>query len=223
MKKTLTIVTLLVISSLFIASMAVLTSVSGETKCKVWGYVLNSEGQGLSGADVIFNVPQIVPGCTTNASGYYEMNAPAGTYHVNVWPPYDSSYINYDEPSLVVSADMPKNITLQVGCKVTGYVTNSTGAPVRGAGVYLGNYASGYASDSNGYYFISVPAGTYTLISQRNTYSGQEFPRYTEYNFVVSGDTVKNIMVGALPISGRMIARCRMMYLSRLWPGGLRS
>jgi hypothetical protein len=195
MKKTLTIFTLLTVLAFIISSIAVFTPVAGEIKYKVYGYIFNAEGQALSGADVIFNVPQIVPGCTTNASGYYEMNAPAGTYHVNVWPPYNSNYINYDEQNLVVNADMPKNITLQSGCKVSGYLSDPSGNKISGAGVYLGNYASGYFTNSYGYYFISVPAGTYTLTARPG--NGLVFSVYTEPNVVVSGAMTKNITVGA--------------------------
>jgi hypothetical protein len=195
MKKTLTIFTLLIVLSFLISSIAVFTPVSGETKYKVWGYILNAQGQGLSGADVIFNVPQIVPGCTTNASGYYEMNAPAGTYHVNVWPPYDSNYVNYDEPNLVVNADMSKNITLQSGCKVSGYLSDASGNKISGASVFLANYGSGYYTNSYGYYFLNVPAGTYTLTARPG--NGLSFSVYTEPNVVVSGALTKNITVGA--------------------------
>lgn len=63
---------------------------------KISGYVLDSNGRGIAKADVIFNVPSIVPGVFTDNSGYYETYGPSGTYHINVWPPYDSNYLNDD-------------------------------------------------------------------------------------------------------------------------------
>ena len=145
-------------------------------------------------------MPDIVPS-VSDSSGYYVISAPAGTYHVNVWPPFDSNYINYDEPGFVVGSDITKNITLHSGCKVSGYITDSSGNPVVGAVVLLNNYCSGWFSNSSGYYFLSVPAGTYTITARPRTgnyYSGPttDFPTYIEYNFTVNGDTVKNITVG---------------------------
>ncbi len=185
------------------------SSVSAETKYKISGYILDSNGHGIAGAEIIFNVPTIVPSDTSDINGYYEMSAPAGTYHVNVWSPFDSSYINYDEPSLVVSSDLPnKNITLQVGCKVSGYILNSTGAPVSGAVVFLNNYGSGYYSNSQGYYFLNVPTGTYTLNVHPKTNAPFNFDAYNEYNFVVNGNITKNITVTGsdkLKVSGYVL------------------
>ena len=170
---------------------------------EISGYILDENGKGIEGAHVIFNVPDIVPSVTSGASGYYSISAPAGTYHVNVWSPFDSNYINYDEPSFVVGSDMTKNITLQSGYKVSGYISDSLGNPVVGAVVLLDNYGSGWFSNSAGYYFLNVPAGTYTINAHPRTvdyYSGPttNFPIYYEYNFTVNSDTVKNITVGNL-------------------------
>jgi hypothetical protein len=174
---------------------------SSETSFNISGYILDSDGHGVAGANIIFNVPDIVPSVYSDSSGYYVISAPAGTYHVNVWPPFDSNYIYYDEHSFVVGPDITKNITLNSGYKVSGYITNSSGNPVVGAVVLLNNYCSGWFSNSSGYYFLSVPAGTYTITAHPRTgnyYSGPttDFPTYIEYNFTVNGDTVKNITVG---------------------------
>jgi outer membrane protein assembly factor BamB len=181
-------------------------SPSGQpTSCKISGYILDANGHGIAGANIIFNVPSIVPSVWSDSSGYYVISAPAGTYHVNVWPPFDSNYINYDEPGFVVESDITKNITLYSGCKVSGYISDSSGNPVVGAAVLLrnsaGTFGSGWFSSSSGYYFLSVPAGTYTIDAHPRTgnyYSGPttDFPTYYEYNFTVNADTVKNITVG---------------------------
>src|SRR4030042_572987 len=101
---------------------------------KISGYILDSNGRGIAGAYIIFNNVS-TPSVSTDYSGYYVMPAPAGTYHVNVWPPFDSNYINFDEPGFVVGSDMTKNITLFSGCKVSGYISNSSGTPMVGADV----------------------------------------------------------------------------------------
>jgi hypothetical protein len=182
-------------------------SPSGQpTSYKISGYILDANGHGIAGANIIFNVPSIVPSVWSDSSGYYVISAPAGTYHVNVWPPFDSNYIHYDEPGFVVGSDMIKNITLYSGCKVSGYISFSNGTPVVGAAVLFRNsantwFGSGWFSNSTGYYFLSVPAGTYTIDAHPRTgnyYSGPttDFPPYYEYNFTVNRDTVKNITVG---------------------------
>jgi len=100
---------------------------------------------------------------------------------------------------------MTKNITLQSGYKVSGYIAFSNGTPVVGAAVLfrdsVNTFGSGWFSNYVGYYFLSVPAGTYTIDAHPRTgnyYSGPttDFPPYYEYNFTVNGDTVKNITVG---------------------------
>jgi outer membrane protein assembly factor BamB len=181
-------------------------SPSGQpTSYKISGYILDANGNGIAGANIIFNVPSIVASVWSDPSGYYAISAPPGTYHVNVWPPFDSNYINYDEPGFVVGSDIAKNITLYSGCKVSGYISDSSGNPVVGAAVLLrnsaGTFGSGWFSNSSGYYFLSVPAGTYTIDAHPrfgNYYSGTttDFPTYYEYNFTVKVDTVKNITVG---------------------------
>ncbi len=173
-----------------------LSSNTPTQRVKVSGYVLDSEGNGIAGANVIFNVPSIVPSVWTNQYGYYEIYAPAGTYHINVWPPFDSNYINYDEPGFTVTtSNITKNMTLGVGYKVSGYILDAQGAPVSGASVLLNNYGSGWYSKSNGYYFLNVPAGTYTITAKPGV--GAIFPVYQESNFAVTADTAKNITVGS--------------------------
>jgi hypothetical protein len=175
---------------------------SSPSTFKISGYILDSKGKGVAGAEIIFNVPSIVPSVYSDYSGYYEISAPAGTYHINVWPPYDSNFIYYDQPSFAVGADMSKNITLLTGYKVSGYVTDSNGTPVTGAVVLLNNFGSGWFSNYMGYYFLSVPAGTYTINAHPRTgynYSSPttNFPTYYEYNFIVNSNTIKNITVGS--------------------------
>ncbi len=174
-------------------------SSSAESTYKVSGYILDSNGKGVSNANVVFNVPTIVPSIYSNQSGYYEIHPPAGTYHIDVWPPFDGNYISYDEPSFNVNSDISKNITLNSGYKISGYISDSLGAPVVGAVVFFNNYGSGWFSTSSGYYFLSAPAGTYTIDAHPRvgTYSGPttSFQTYYEYNFVVSSNTQKNITV----------------------------
>ncbi len=165
-----------------------------KTHTEISGYVLDEEGNGLADANVIFGVPEIVPGVFTDYSGYYTVYVPRGTYHVNVWPPFDSNYISFDQPEFTVGTrDFTKNITLSSGYKLSGYLTDSSGAPIRGAFASLDQFHCGWYSDTSGYYFVTAPAGTYTLTIQSKT--GQFFPIYTENNFALNGDNTKNIIL----------------------------
>jgi outer membrane protein assembly factor BamB len=197
----------LLISVFSLASITRFGLAQSSTSFKISGYILDSNGHGIGGAYIIFNVPSVVPSVSSGPSGYYEIFAPAGNYHVNVWPPYDANYISYDGPGFAVGSDMTKNITLYSGYKVTGYISNSSGTPMIGAAVLFRNnnstYGSGWFSNSVGYYFLSVPAGIYTIDTHPQTrydpnYKGTvtEFPTYYEYNFIVNSNTVKNITVG---------------------------
>ena len=162
------------------------------------GYILDSDGNGVAGANIIFNVPDIVPSVYSDASGYFAISAPAGTYHVNVWPPFDSNYIYYDEPAFVVASDVTKNITLNSGYKISGYITDSSGTPVIKAVVSLNNFLCGWYSTYSGYYFVTAPAGTYTLKAGPTTSPVQDvtdFSPYQEYNVVVNDNLEKNITV----------------------------
>lgn len=175
-------------------------STSNWDHFKISGYVTDSNGRGLEHAMIIFNVPELVPAVYTDNAGYFEMQAPQGYYQINVWPPWDSNYIYYRENQYHVTSEATKNITLNIGYKVSGYITDNQGTPMTGACVFLNNYLSGWFSNSSGYYFLSVPDGIYTIdVHPRpGSYMSptSNFPTYYEYNFVVTKDTPKNITVG---------------------------
>jgi len=128
------------------------------------------------------------------------MNAPAGQYQVDVWPPFNSHYIFFEQKYLTVNSDIQMNITLQTGYRLSGVITTSSGAPVSGAVVWLDNpaqgnhYFCGWYSKDNGSYFVTAPAGTYTLKIQPKT--GLSFPSYSEV-VTITGDLVKNIVIGS--------------------------
>jgi hypothetical protein len=170
---------------------------SEEQSFEISGYILDSNGNGIVGAKVIFNVPEKVPAVYSNSSGYFAISAPAGIYQLNVLPPFDSNYIFYAKPEFVVESDLNKNITLTSGYKVSGYITDCDGNPVKDGVVSLDEYLSGWFSKSSGYYFVCAPEGTYKL--KADPRSGHcHFNTYYEHDFVVDKNIQKNITVNAL-------------------------
>jgi hypothetical protein len=170
---------------------------SEETSFEISGYILDSNGSGIADAMVTFNVPEKVPAVYSNSSGYYAISAPAGKYHMNACPPFDSNYISYDEPEFVVESDLDKNITLTSGYKVSGYITDSDGNPVKDGVVSLGDYLSGWFSNASGYYFVCAPAGTYKLRAVPRS-GCSHFDCYYEHDFIVDENVAKNITVDVL-------------------------
>lgn len=167
-------------------------TIGNQLKYKLSGYVTDTNGTGLANAMVIFNAPDIVPAVYTNASGYYEAYMPAGTYHINVWPPFDTNYLSADAYQ-TIGGTFIRNFTLSTGFKVSGYITDTQGNPIQGAGIFLGNHVSGWYSKANGYYFVTAPAGNYTFTVQPRT--GGNFTTYMLPNFAVNGDIAWNVTV----------------------------
>ena len=164
----------------------------------VSGYVLDQLGRGISGVSTnVYNSIWSVPVANTDYSGHYSIILPAGTYSFGLWPPQNSNYISYSEAAFVVSGDMIKNITMSASYKLSGYLSNPSGAVMSSAAVWLTNstgvtFSSGTTSNNYGYYYVSAPAGTYTLYVRHST---SQSPTYSENNLILSADTVKNITV----------------------------
>lgn len=201
MKKLSVFLTVVLVSCISLASIMQFGLVQGitseEPSFEISGYILDSNGSGIAGARIIFNAPEKVPAVYSNSSGYYTISAPAGIYKINVWPPFDSNYIFYAEPEVVVESDFDKNITLTSGYKVSGFITDSDGNPVKDGVVSLGDYLSGWFSKSSGYYFVCVPEGTYKLrAAPRSGYC--HFDAYYEHDFVVDDNIAKNITVNVV-------------------------
>lgn len=169
------------------------TSTPTQARYAISGYILSPDGTGLAGAEIIFGVPDIVPSVYTDAVGRYTILAPEGTYHVNVWPPFDSNFLSYSEPSFTVTSDLAKNITLNTGYKLSGYLRDSSGAPIRGALVSLNQYHCGWYSKTDGRYFVTAPAGNYTLMIQPR--KGPSFTVYTEANFALNQDIQRDFVL----------------------------
>ncbi len=69
-----------------VGGLTAVNSTKAQSSTEISGYILDSNGNGLSGADIIFGVPTIVPSILSNGSGYYQIYAPPGTYHLTFGP-----------------------------------------------------------------------------------------------------------------------------------------
>jgi hypothetical protein len=67
---------------LVFSGLAILSPASARSN-KISGYILDSNGHGLAGAQIIFNNLDATVGNSDN-SGYYEVYAPSAAYHINV-------------------------------------------------------------------------------------------------------------------------------------------
>lgn len=171
---------------------------------KIEGYVLNSMGNGVSGASTnIGNSTWSIPATTTNSIGHYAVYAPAGNYTFIMWPPGNSDLMDYYNPAFVLNSDTTQNITLLTGFKVSGYVLYSSGEVVSGVSTTLTNssgsaFGSGHWSDAYGHYYIVAPSGNYTLAAKGLSGIGSS---YKESNIVLNSDLTKNITLMSVSIN----------------------
>ena len=173
-------------------------NISLVTCFTVSGYVLDQFGKGISGVSTnVYNSTSSVPAAYTNYSGHYSIIIPAGTYSFGLWPPQNSNYVSYSEAAFAVSGDMIKNITMLTSYKLSGYLSDPSGAVMSSAAIWLTNstgvtFSSGTTSNNYGYYYVNAPAGTYTLNVRPSTSTSAT---YSENNVILSADTTKNITV----------------------------
>ncbi len=108
----------------------------------------------------------------TDPTGYYELFAPAGVYHVDAMGPPESGFGPAVMDNVIVEADVVLDLVLTDGgpgdFKVSGIVYAPDGVtPVPGANVHLDNegptakFFADTVTDGAGYYELFAPAGVY--------------------------------------------------------------
>jgi hypothetical protein len=164
------------------------------------GYVLDSNGHGIEGATVklIYGSPYY-PQNITDVSGYFEFqgwaNAPV---KLCIYPPNGTSFVDYTNESFTIQPDMTANCTLTRGYTLSGSVLDQNDNPITGE-VYLDGHWSGqWSNSSTGYFYVSAPAGTYTVrVLGGASHWGSSSFEYEVLNKTITldNDVIGNIIV----------------------------
>ena len=132
----------------------------------ITGEVTTSNGTPVANAEIYVSGPS--HGNTyTDENGNYRLGGLlAGSYILDVNPPYGSDLIRN---SMAVSVDLEETVTidiiLQKGGVVTGEVTTSNGTPVANAEIYVSGPSHGntYTDENGNYRLKGLSAGNYTI------------------------------------------------------------
>ncbi|HYP01038.1 MAG TPA: carboxypeptidase regulatory-like domain-containing protein [Pyrinomonadaceae bacterium] len=161
---------LILFPNLLFAPQASAASLQQE-QIRLYGYVKDQFGQPVSGALVTIS-GAAAGGTTTDANGYYQFSlfhGGCGPFEIKAFHNVVNGaqmgstvsvsgcfFSDYAVPDIIYQA--PYNVTLD------GYVKNSSGAGVPGVTVNLtGDSTQTTATDANGHYAFSVPAGCVSL------------------------------------------------------------
>jgi len=120
---------------------------------------------------------------TTNATGYYEMTAPAGRYRLTASA---DQYCSRDSGAFMLNDGQTKWMNLSLyprpaeNATITGYLLdNTTSEPLNGTQIsvtwrgHLGqSYTNKTYSNPEGFYTLSIASGTVSLTIQKNGYFG---------------------------------------------------
>jgi hypothetical protein len=148
---------------------------------RISGAVTDPSGAPLAGASVrlIASPDRVIATCLTGANGRYDLPAvTAGSYTLEVSA---AGYYGGTETVTIGGADEMRHFTLILAAhRISGAVTDPSGAPLAGAAVRLIASPDGviatYLTGANGRYDLpAVPAGSYTLeVSAAGYYGGTE-------------------------------------------------
>jgi len=143
------------------------------------------------------------PGDNSSATGFVDVVVPAGTYNVEVDPPFGPAFVAQIVSNVVVAANVYLGtVTLPNGFLLTGTVTGPAGQPLAGVDIDVEIPLTGVElptpnDDTNalGQYQVVVPAGTYTLDFDPPSFS--PFQGVDFQNVLVSGNLTFNASLPA--------------------------
>lgn len=139
------------------------------TSDAITGKVTNSYSAAVGGALVYATAPgsstMLYGPSTTDGNGNYTLWIPiAGTYDFHFLPPNNKGYGPIVQSNVVVSGNQTLNAQFSTQTHtLSGTLTDNTGKAMPYISIYLegGNHQT--ATDANGNYTITVPAGVYSL------------------------------------------------------------
>jgi hypothetical protein len=205
-----------------LASKAVPVTVSGPTSLGIVqlsqghslsGTVVKSNGQPVVGADVdVYDHATgdklYTPGDNTDAGGTFDVLVAAGTYDLEVCPPFSQLLVAGEALNVAVSAALDLGtMVLPSGFVLSGTVKDFGGANVSNADVELLDPSTGAEvalcmdnTNSSGAYQVVVPAGTWNVEFVPPSY---EVPLGVQQvsGVVVSGNKVQNGTLPSCPFS----------------------
>ena len=174
----------------------------------IHGYATDSEtGEGISNAEVSVETPSYYWGywdgynyysnyTYTNATGYYEINVPVGSFRMSV---YSSGYYTFTVGVYVKeqNAVITKNIALEPGLEenstVKGWVKDLDDNPlsyiyvrVSGKDISGHYYYNSTYTDADGYYEMNLPIGDYQINVEYYWWYWNE-TYYNDYHFETLG------------------------------------
>ena len=181
-----------------------LADIALQSGFRISGRVTDGLGNGLANAGISAYLGGIsatcctwVNGTGTDSNGNYALAVPAGTYRLQVFAPYGSTFLgrwwtsagsatNFTGAGDIVlgGSDEPgKNVTLDTGVVISGTITSAaTTTPIQGVWVNAMacnpgcSWVAGASTGADGVYRLAVPAGTYKLQfypPQGSVYVGQ--------------------------------------------------
>jgi len=142
----------------------------------VSGTVRNAQGQGLAGIDIdaenaVTGESVALTGDGTNASGFYDIFLPPGTYHISFTPPLGMQVAGREIRNVVVMGQVVLNTTLPDGFFIFGTVRDPALQPLAAVDIDVRDQATDAKiftshddTDVNGFYSIVLVPGTYKVL-----------------------------------------------------------
>ncbi|HEY3057214.1 MAG TPA: carboxypeptidase regulatory-like domain-containing protein [Thermoanaerobaculia bacterium] len=152
----------------------------------VSGIVLTSGGARAGLIVAAYNLSGTRRGFTsTSSSGAYSLVLPPGNYKIAAYddagafaPAFFRDRTNFAEADIVTvtaGRSTGADLFLQLGARVSGTVTNSSGAPVANAIVIAfsatGSFVTFTTADANGAFMLTIAPGTYRFVAVDNSFT----------------------------------------------------
>ncbi len=180
------------------------------------GSVERSGGLPVAGAkldvfDSVSRVNLFTPTNRTNANGVFSVVIPAATYSLEICASAASLLVAQEVFGVAVASDTDVGtLTMQEGVRLSGTITDFTGAPAQNADVDVRSATTGLAvllcgdnSNAAGAYSVIVPTGTFHVLFTPAGGCASGLGQDDNRGVLISGDTVLD---GVLPDATATVA-----------------